>query len=104
MAIGLGLMMGFRFVENFNQPYISHSITEFWRRWHMSLPSCLRVYLYISLVGNRGGPAKTYHNPFLSMLLGGDRTSVVSGKRVSVCVDLGGSQVVKTQKTMTQPS
>src|SRR3546814_5192072 len=67
----LGLMMGFRFVENFNQPYISQSITEFWRRWHMSLSSWLRDYLYISLGGNRGGTAKTYRNLFLTMLLGG---------------------------------
>lgn len=71
MAIGLGLMMGFRFVENFNQPYISQSITEFWRRWHMSLSAWLRDYLYISLGGNRGGTAKTYRNLFLTMLLGG---------------------------------
>lgn len=71
MAIGLGLMMGFRFVENFNQPYISQSITEFWRRWHMSLSSWLRDYLYISLGGNRGGTVKTYRNLFLTMLLGG---------------------------------
>ncbi|HJT99251.1 MAG TPA: MBOAT family protein [Rhodanobacteraceae bacterium] len=71
MAIGLGLMMGFRFVENFNQPYISQSITEFWRRWHMSLSAWLRDYLYISLGGNRGGTWKTYRNLFLTMLLGG---------------------------------
>jgi len=71
MAIGLGLMMGFRFVENFNQPYVSQSITEFWRRWHMSLSSWLRDYLYIALGGNRGGTLKTYRNLFLTMLLGG---------------------------------
>ena len=71
MAIGLGLMMGFRFVENFNQPYISQSITEFWRRWHMSLSSWLRDYLYISLGGNRHGTLNTYRNLFLTMLLGG---------------------------------
>ena len=71
MAIGLGLMMGFRFVENFNQPYISQSITEFWRRWHMSLSAWLRDYLYIALGGNRGGTGKTYRNLFLTMLLGG---------------------------------
>src|ERR1051326_3337623 len=71
MAIGLGLMMGFRFVENFNQPYLSQSITEFWRRWHMSLSSWLRDYLYIALGGNRGGTAKTYRNLFLTMALGG---------------------------------
>lgn len=71
MAIGLGLMMGFRFVENFNQPYISQSITEFWRRWHMSLSAWLRDYLYISLGGNRGSTLKTYRNLMLTMLLGG---------------------------------
>lgn len=71
MAIGLGLMMGFRFCENFNQPYISQSITEFWRRWHMSLSSWLRDYLYISLGGNRGSNLKTYRNLLLTMLLGG---------------------------------
>ncbi|MFC3095977.1 MBOAT family O-acyltransferase [Alteromonas sediminis] len=71
MAIGLGLMMGFRFVKNFNQPYISQSITEFWRRWHISLSSWLRDYLYISLGGNRNGVYRTYRNLFLTMLLGG---------------------------------
>ncbi|TBR39444.1 MULTISPECIES: MBOAT family O-acyltransferase [Dyella] len=71
MAIGLGLMMGFRFVENFNQPYISQSITEFWRRWHMSLSAWLRDYLYIALGGNRKGRARTYINLLLTMLLGG---------------------------------
>jgi len=71
MAIGLGLMMGFRFLENFRQPYISQSITEFWRRWHISLSSWLRDYLYISLGGNRRGVFATYRNKFLTMLLGG---------------------------------
>ncbi|WP_243040970.1 MBOAT family O-acyltransferase [Dyella sedimenti] len=71
MAIGLGLMMGFRFVENFNQPYISQSITEFWRRWHMSLSAWLRDYLYIALGGNRKGTLTTYRNLMLTMLLGG---------------------------------
>lgn len=71
MAIGLGLMMGFRFIENFNHPYISQSITEFWRRWHISLSSWLRDYLYISLGGNRHGTFKTYRNLFLTMFLGG---------------------------------
>jgi alginate O-acetyltransferase complex protein AlgI len=71
MAVGLGLMLGFRFVENFNQPYISQSITEFWRRWHMSLSAWLRDYLYIALGGNRHGTARTYRNLFLTMLLGG---------------------------------
>jgi len=71
MAIGLGLMMGFRFMENFNRPYSSQSITEFWQRWHISLSSWLRNYLYIPLGGNRGGAFQTYRNLFLTMLLGG---------------------------------
>jgi len=71
MAIGLGLMIGFRFGENFNQPYVSQSITEFWRRWHMSLSSWLRDYLYVPLGGNRHGVFATYRNLFLTMLLGG---------------------------------
>ncbi len=71
MAIGLGLVMGFRFVENFDQPYISGSITEFWRRWHISLSTWLRDYLYIPLGGNRGGETRTYINLLLTMLLGG---------------------------------
>jgi alginate O-acetyltransferase complex protein AlgI len=71
MAIGLGLMMGFRFMENFNHPYISRSITEFWRRWHISLSTWLRDYLYIPLGGNRKGVGRTYINLFLTMLLGG---------------------------------
>jgi len=71
MAVGLALMMGFRFIENFNNPYISRSITEFWRRWHISLSTWLRDYLYIPLGGNRKGPVRTYINLFLTMLLGG---------------------------------
>lgn len=71
MAIGLGLMLGFRFMENFNYPYISRSITEFWTRWHISLSSWLRDYLYIPLGGNRRGAGRTYVNLMLVMLLGG---------------------------------
>lgn len=71
MAIGLALMIGFRFAENFNMPYISRSITEFWRRWHISLSTWLRDYLYIPLGGNRKGVVRTYVNLFLVMLLGG---------------------------------
>ncbi|MCB9979462.1 MAG: MBOAT family protein [Rhodospirillales bacterium] len=71
MAVGLGLMMGFRLIENFNHPYISASITEFWRRWHISLSTWLRDYLYIPLGGNKKGPVRTYVNLFLTMLLGG---------------------------------
>ena len=71
MAIGLALMIGFVFPENFNDPYVSRSITEFWKRWHMSLSNWLREYLYVSLGGNRKGLWRTYVNLFLTMLLGG---------------------------------
>ncbi len=71
MAIGLALMIGFVFPENFNDPYVSRSITEFWKRWHMSLSNWLREYLYIALGGNRKGVFRTYVNLFLTMLLGG---------------------------------
>jgi len=71
MAIGLGLMMGFVFAKNFDSPYKSESITEFWRRWHISLSTWLREYLYIPLGGNRLGKVRTYVNLALTMLLGG---------------------------------
>ncbi|NRB05160.1 MAG: MBOAT family protein [Rhodobacteraceae bacterium] len=71
MAIGLGLMIGFRFIENFNAPYRSQSITEFWRRWHISLSHWLRDYLYLPLGGNRRGKVRTYINLTLTMVLGG---------------------------------
>lgn len=71
MAIGLALMMGFHFPKNFDAPYRSATITEFWRRWHISLSSWLRDYLYISLGGNRKGKGRTYLNLLLTMLLGG---------------------------------
>ncbi len=71
MAIGLGLMLGFEFKRNFNLPYISQSITEFWRRWHISLSTWLRDYLYIPLGGNRRGLRRTYLNLAIVMLLGG---------------------------------
>ena len=71
MAIGLGLMFGFVFPKNFDSPYHSRSITEFWRRWHLSLSTWLRDYLYIPLGGNRINPSRTYINLALVMLLGG---------------------------------
>jgi alginate O-acetyltransferase complex protein AlgI len=71
MAIGLGLMLGFVFPKNFDSPYRSQSITEFWRRWHISLSTWLRDYLYLPLGGNRGGAARTYVNLSLVMLVGG---------------------------------
>ena len=71
MAIGIAMLMGFRFNINFNSPYRSASVTEFWRRWHISLSSWLRDYLYISLGGNRKGRLRQYVNLMLTMLLGG---------------------------------
>ena len=71
IAIGLALLMGFWLPDNFRTPYQSASITEFWRRWHISLSSWLRDYLYISLGGNRKGKIRTYFNLFMTMLLGG---------------------------------
>ena len=71
MAIGLALIMGFRLGINFNSPYQSNNLTEFWRRWHISLSSWLRDYVYIPLGGNRKGTLRTYINNFLTMLIGG---------------------------------
>ncbi len=71
IAIGLSLLLGFRLNLNFDSPYKSTSITEFWRRWHISLSSWLRDYLYISLGGNRKGKLRTYLNLLITMLLGG---------------------------------
>ncbi|MGJ7612723.1 MULTISPECIES: MBOAT family O-acyltransferase [unclassified Variovorax] len=71
MAIGMGRMLGFKFPENFNQPYRSHSITEFWRRWHMTLSRWFRDYLYIPLGGNRAGPVRTYLNLLIVFVLCG---------------------------------
>ena len=71
MAIGIALLLGFRFPINFNSPYKSDSVTDFWHRWHISLSTWLRDYLYISLGGNRKGKLRTYVNLVLTMLLGG---------------------------------
>ena len=68
MAIGLGKVFGFHFLENFNYPYISKSITEFWRRWHISLGTWFKEYLYIPLGGNRKSPLRTYVNLFIVFL------------------------------------
>lgn len=65
MAIGLGRMLGFEFPQNFNYPYISKSITEFWRRWHITLSGWFKDYLYIPLGGNRKGHVRTYFNLFI---------------------------------------
>ncbi len=71
MAIGLMRMFGFRILENFNYPYVSRSVREFWRRWHISLSNWFRDYLYIPLGGNRGGAARSYRNLVVVFLLCG---------------------------------
>ena len=71
IARGCAQLMGFHFMVNFRQPYLADSIQDFWRRWHISLSTWLRDYLYIPLGGNRDGERKTYRNLLLTMLLGG---------------------------------
>jgi D-alanyl-lipoteichoic acid acyltransferase DltB (MBOAT superfamily) len=71
IARGVSELLGVRLIKNFEQPYLSQSITEFWRRWHISLSSWLRDYLYIPLGGNRFGASQTYRNLMLTMLIGG---------------------------------
>jgi alginate O-acetyltransferase complex protein AlgI len=71
MAIGLGKMLGFTFPENFNFPYIAKSITDFWRRWHITLSNWMRDYLYIPLGGNKKGNIRTYLNLFIVFLISG---------------------------------
>lgn len=71
MAIGLGRIMGFKFPENFNNPYASGSITEFWRRWHMTLGTFIKGYLYIPLGGNRRGKSRMFFNLWVCFLLSG---------------------------------
>ena len=71
MAIGLALLLGFRFPQNFDRPYTATSLQDFWRRWHMTLSRFLRDYLYVPLGGNRNGRAATYRNLMLTMVIGG---------------------------------
>ena len=71
MAVGLGALLGFKFPQNFDSPYKSKDISEFWRRWHMTLSFWLRDYLYISLGGSRAGKTKTLRNLLITMFLGG---------------------------------
>ena len=71
MAIGLGKMLGFNFKENFNYPYISKSIKEFWRRWHISLSTWFKDYLYIPLGGSRKGALLTYRNLLIVFFITG---------------------------------
>src|SRR5688572_21054991 len=71
MAVGLGYLFGIRIPQNFNSPYKALDPSDFWRRWHISLSSCLRDYVYIPLGGNRGGQWKLVRNLMLTMLIGG---------------------------------
>ena len=71
MAVGVAKILGFDLPKNFNLPYLAHNITEFWKRWHMSLSSWLQEYVYIFFGGNRKGEVRTYINLFLTMLFGG---------------------------------
>ncbi len=71
IAIGIAALYGYRLMQNFNYPYISTSFSEFWRRWHISLSTFLKEYLYIPLGGNRKGPTRTYINLMITMILGG---------------------------------
>src|SRR5437879_5529950 len=71
MAIGLALLLGFKFPANFDAPYSATSLQDFWRRWHMTLWRWLRDYVYVPLGGSRGGRRRTYRNLMLTMLLGG---------------------------------
>jgi D-alanyl-lipoteichoic acid acyltransferase DltB (MBOAT superfamily) len=71
IAIGIAALLGYRFQRNFNQPYRAETLADFWRRWHMSLSSWLRDYLYIPLGGSRHGRLRTYFNLLLTMVLGG---------------------------------
>jgi alginate O-acetyltransferase complex protein AlgI len=71
IAIGIALLLGFRFPQNFDSPYAAVSVQDFWRRWHMTLSRWLRDYVYIPLGGNRGGALLTYRNLMLTMLIGG---------------------------------
>src|ERR1035437_6902781 len=71
MAVGLGYMFGLRIPQNFNSPYRALDPSDFWRRWHISLSTCMRDYLYIPFGGNRGGEWKTFRNLMLTMLIGG---------------------------------
>jgi len=71
MAVGLGYMFGIRIPQNFNSPYKAVNPSDFWRRWHISLSSCLRDYVFIPLGGNRGTAAMVYRNLLMTMLIGG---------------------------------
>ena len=113
MAIGLGRIMGFKFPENFDNPYTSRSITEFWRRWHITLGSFIMNYLYIPLGGNRNGKGRMYLNLWICFLLSGlwhgaSWNFVVWGALhgLFICIDkvLSGKWRVKSEKLKVKSS
>ena len=113
MAIGIGQMIGFKFPENFNNPYISRSISEFWKRWHITLGSWMMDYLYIPLGGNRKGKGRTYLNLWIVFFLSGlwhgaAWTFVVWGAYhgLFICLDklLSGKRKVKSEKLKVKSS
>ena len=113
MAIGLGMMMGFHFPENFNDPYTSRSVTEFWKRWHMTLGNFIMNYLYIPLGGNRKGKGRTYFNLWICFLLSGlwhgaNWTFVLWGAfhGFFICLDklLNGKRKVKSEELKVKSS
>jgi alginate O-acetyltransferase complex protein AlgI len=108
MAIGLGCVFGFDFLENFNYPYISGSIQEFWRRWHISLSTWFREYVYIPLGGNRKGNARTTVNKLIVFFLtglwhGANFTFIVWGMLHGLCQMLETYQIIPTKKKWFRP-
>ncbi|WP_019988044.1 MBOAT family O-acyltransferase [Rudanella lutea] len=113
IAIGAARVMGFKLMENFHTPYFAHSISEFWRRWHISLSTWFRDYLYIPLGGNRKGPARTYLNRFIVFMTSGlwhgaNWTYVIWGALhglyivLDIALDKRKAQKGKAEKTTTQ--
>ncbi len=108
MAIGLGCVFGFDFLENFNYPYLSGSIQEFWRRWHISLSTWFREYVYIPLGGNRKGNARTTVNKLIVFFLtglwhGANFTFIVWGMLHGLCQMLETYQIIPTKKKWFRP-
>ncbi|MES2918245.1 MAG: MBOAT family protein [Pseudomonadota bacterium] len=108
MAVGLGMMMGFRLTENFNMPFLSQSFSEFWRRWHISLSSWLRDYVYIPLGGSSGPTLRTYRNLFITMMISGvwhgaNWTFVVVGAFYGVILCLERYTGLSNQRTSGLP-
>jgi len=108
MAIGLGCMFGFDFRENFNYPYISSSIQDFWRRWHISLSTWFKEYVYIPLGGNRKGKIRTDINKFIVFFLtgfwhGANFTFIVWGMMHGICQFLENHEIIPAKKKWFKP-